>query len=455
MLSPPAPTSRRHLSARLVVVLVALVALGVTVDPVAAAPRQAPPTTRVAPTDPGPTPVTAAPTVPGLVAGASPDGTDLPYLGDPRVDPDLGGVAVDTPAFNQALRRYRVTEESVRVAGATFDTAVTQLADLQAAEVRLVGTLNQATRRRDKAEAGLAVLHTALAQLAVDDYIRGDSALPIGVDVDRATTLRRQQVVVKTVRSRQLAEARQHTRALDEATALLVATGAELDDVRQRIVATTATRDRAAADHERFTRQLVPDAKAIADARLTGTVPGLDFSFVALDAYYKAAKRMQVEEPTCGIRWQLVAAVSRTEGNHGTFGGATLDAEGNVSKPIIGIALDGSNGTAVVADSDGGKYDTDASQDRAVGPMQFIPSTWAKFARDGNGDGEIDPQNIYDSAVAAAELLCYFDPGVTSDDGMLAALRHYNNDGEYGALVVRRTHGYDEFRLPPPPAPRR
>ena len=51
---------------------------------------------------------------------------------------------------------------------------------------------------------------------------------------------------------------------------------------------------------------------------------------------------------------------------------ARLDPNGDESKPILGIALDGSTGVALVADSDGGKYDGDPTLDRAVGPMQFI-----------------------------------------------------------------------------------
>ena len=44
--------------------------------------------------------------------------------------------------------------------------------------------------------------------------------------------------------------------------------------------------------------------------------------------------------------------------------------------------------------------------DRAVGPMQFIPTTWQRFARDGDGNGAADPHNLYDAALSAAEYLC-------------------------------------------------
>ena len=53
---------------------------------------------------------------------------------------------------------------------------------------------------------------------------------------------------------------------------------------------------------------------------------------------------------------------------------------------IFGIALDGSHHTAVVRDTDGGQYDGDTTWDRAVGPMQFIPSTWSLVGVDGDSE---------------------------------------------------------------------
>src|SRR5690606_31470370 len=134
----------------------------------------------------------------------------------------------------------------------------------------------------------------------------------------------------------------------------------------------------------------------VADARLTSRVAETDFQFVALDAYVKAAAVLNGEAPACRIRWQVLAGISRTEGRHGTYGGSVLSGTGDVDPPIIGIPLNGSNNTAVVSDSDGGAFDGDAVHDRAVGPMQFIPTTWRYYGADGDLNGLIDPQNIYD-----------------------------------------------------------
>ena len=59
---------------------------------------------------------------------------------------------------------------------------------------------------------------------------------------------------------------------------------------------------------------------------------------------------------------------------------------------IYGIALDGTNNTAVIRDTDGGQYDSDDEFDRAIGPMQFIPSTWSVVGVDSDGDGSATPR---------------------------------------------------------------
>jgi membrane-bound lytic murein transglycosylase B len=416
---------------------VALAAVGV--NPVGA---QTPPTTSA--------PVSTTSSVPAQVLGGSPDGKELPQIIDPRLDPDLSRVAVDNPAFDRALGRYRATEQALADAVALEQRSVAELADLTAAEARLVGTLNQSTRRLDKSDARLAELRTSLQSLAVDDYIRGGATMAsdLNLSIDDATELRRQRVVVRTVRSTQLEDARQNTAVVDEMTAVIAEAVAELTEVRDRITTTTATRDRAVTDQARLRSQAELDIQAIADTRLEGNVVDQDFSLVALDAYYKAAKRMAFLAPSCRIGWSFIAGISRTEGRHGTYGGAELAANGQVDPAILGIALDGSNGTADIGDTDGGEYDGDPGTDRAVGPMQFIPSTWVRWAIDGNGDGEIDPQNMDDAAMAAAAYLCHSGPGLDADEGIRRAAYSYNQSDEYVELVLSRAKAYAEFRIP-------
>src|SRR5690606_12170063 len=117
-----------------------------------------------------------------------------------------------------------------------------------------------------------------------------------------------------------------------------------------------------------------------------------------LDAYKKAEAALREEKPGCNLPWQLLAAIGKVES--GQARGGRVSADGTTLSPILGPQLDG-NGFALIRDTDNGAYDGNSTYDQAVGPMQFIPSTWAWAGRDGNGDGRKDPNNVYDAALSA------------------------------------------------------
>ncbi|NED69187.1 murein transglycosylase, partial [Streptomyces sp. SID10244] len=92
--------------------------------------------------------------------------------------------------------------------------------------------------------------------------------------------------------------------------------------------------------------------------------------------------------------------IGRIESNHASNG--SVDAYGTTINPIAGPVLNGTlAGNAVIRDTDGGRIDGDSSHDRAMGPMQFIPSTWAAWGTDANGDGKADPNNVFDATYSA------------------------------------------------------
>ncbi|MFD7297040.1 lytic transglycosylase domain-containing protein [Streptomyces sp. NPDC059897] len=152
-----------------------------------------------------------------------------------------------------------------------------------------------------------------------------------------------------------------------------------------------------------------------------------------LDAYKKAAAEIGTTKPGCNLDWQLLAAIGKVES--GQARGGDVDADGNTLHAIKGPPLDG-NGFAKITDTDGGNYDGDTVHDRAVGPMQFIPSTWEWAGRDGNGDGKKDPNNVYDAALAAGHYLCRDDRDLSNALDLNKAILSYNNSSEYLATVL-------------------
>lgn len=162
----------------------------------------------------------------------------------------------------------------------------------------------------------------------------------------------------------------------------------------------------------------------------------------ALMAYGRAEIATRESQPGCRLSWATLAGIGRVESDHGRFGGAVVQENGWPSKPIVGVPLDGSGGFRAISDTDGGKYDGDTRVDRAVGPMQFIPSTWTRWASDGNGDGKADPQQLDDAALAAARYLCAGGRNMATADGWWAGLWSYNRSVEYGQKVFGLADSY-------------
>ncbi|MET7861288.1 lytic transglycosylase domain-containing protein [Streptomyces sp. NPDC005318] len=160
---------------------------------------------------------------------------------------------------------------------------------------------------------------------------------------------------------------------------------------------------------------------------LTGTAEsGIPASVLA--AYKKAQQSIASSDAACRLPWQLLAAIGKVES--GQARGGRVDANGTTFSPILGPVLDG-RGFAMIKDTDNGAYDGDATHDRAVGPMQFIPSTWETWGQDGNDDGRKDPNNIYDAALAAGRYLCAGSRDLAVAADLDRAVLSYNHSSEY------------------------
>lgn len=163
----------------------------------------------------------------------------------------------------------------------------------------------------------------------------------------------------------------------------------------------------------------------------------------SLVAYARAEIAVRQTDPDCKISWATLAGVGRVESHHGRYNGSRIGADGVLTPPIVGVALDGSPGVQAIPDTDGGRLDGDTQWDRAVGPMQFLPATWAKRGVRASGDGAApDPQNMDDAALSAAGYLCAQGGDLSSAEGWWKAVFAYNRSVAYGQNVFSGADAY-------------
>ncbi|HEY0949141.1 lytic transglycosylase domain-containing protein [Nocardioides sp.] len=176
--------------------------------------------------------------------------------------------------------------------------------------------------------------------------------------------------------------------------------------------------------------------------RIVSTASTSGIPSAALAAYQRAETVINAADKSCHLSWQLIAAIGRVESDHGRTNGNTLSPQGVAKPGIFGVALDGTHGTTRIADTDAGQYDADARFDRAIGPMQFIPSTWSVVGVDADGDGERNPQDIDDAALATAVYLCSGPDDLSTPSGQRAAVYRYNHSTAYVDLVLSIMNAY-------------
>ena len=116
----------------------------------------------------------------------------------------------------------------------------------------------------------------------------------------------------------------------------------------------------------------------------------------------------QAASETCeGMDWTLLAAVHRTETSFG-------------------------RGTAV-------------SSAGALGPMQFMPATWATYGVDGDGDGDGASDDVVDAVFGAANYLCA--NGAGDPTRLRAAVFNYNHSLDYVDEVLSIAASYGSVQV--------
>ncbi|MGW3521575.1 C40 family peptidase [Streptomyces hydrogenans] len=176
-----------------------------------------------------------------------------------------------------------------------------------------------------------------------------------------------------------------------------------------------------------------------------GEVSGIPSRMLA--AYQNAATRLPEEVPACrGMRWPILAGIARIESNHAS--GHTVSDAGDITPRILGPRLDGSGaGGNITAfpDTDNGRFDGDTAYERAVGPFQFLPSTWNGSGRDANDDHATDPHNADDAALGAAVYLCGKGRNLEARAQLEAAIFQYNHSQAYVQDVLSWIDRYSQM----------
>ncbi len=136
-----------------------------------------------------------------------------------------------------------------------------------------------------------------------------------------------------------------------------------------------------------------------------------------------------------GLPWPVLAAIGWVESRHGQ---RRADPHtGDVAPPIVGPALDGTNGTQRIRD------DTEADGwAHAHGPMQFLRSTWDRWGRlapNRPAGAAASPHNAWDAIHTAAAYLCGTDVRISD---LEQALLRYDRSDAYVREVLAKAAEY-------------
>ena len=160
----------------------------------------------------------------------------------------------------------------------------------------------------------------------------------------------------------------------------------------------------------------------------------------ALRAYARAARSAP---DGCHVGWTTLAGIGYVESRHGTLGGRSLGDDGRSSSPIIGPALDGQGQFAAIRSTPVTRsLHGDGTWEHAVGPMQFLPETWSRYAVDGDGDGRADPLDLDDAAAGAARYLCVGGGDLGTAVAWEKAVLSYNHSTAYVDSVYAAASAY-------------
>ena len=372
---------------------------------------------------------------------------------DPTLDRRIAALEFSGVAWQRAVDRYDDALFALADATRKIDQSADQLATLQSESDELHDRRRLLTDTSRDVAAELEVVEAILRERALDRFVNlGEETVTALDDPAELTRDGRSQELGRRVDEVQFETRTELLARQDDTEEALTSLAIRLVEIDAELASTTRVVEALTASVPRLETEVTAATEAVRRARWTASIPGVDFSVVALDAYLNAEDLLAEVWPSCNIDWWMIAGVARIESRHGQYGGRELRADGRVDRPIIGIALDGGPGVRAMVDTDGGRLDGDEVWDRAVGPLQFIPETWRARGRDGNDDGVEDPQNLYDAAYSAGRYLCAIGDDLSSRAALESAYFGYNNSSAYVDDVLSHALRYADFDLPSPAA---
>ena len=269
-----------------------------------------------------------------------------------------------------------------------------------------------------------AQIKAANAEVALYDRVRGlyESGGPLAsyaaiLDSGSVTSAFDRNEIVSRVVSAQVADV--HDLLNDAAAAQATANAAE-KRARAKIkagrsVADVANHIQALLDEQRALLKqadqrlaAVQAAQAALNAETTDFGAAMNATIANLRVLAPSSDYLSLYQGaagTCpGLSWTVLAAIGQVESGHGR----------NIGPSSAG----------------------------AMGPMQFMPATFAHYAVDGDGDGLANIVDPADAIYSAAHYLCANGAG-RSPSALNAAIFHYNHAGWYVEMVLKLSGMYN------------
>ncbi len=338
-----------------------------------------------------------------LLAGLPAGSARAESAADAEARAEAAAARVDAlrPAVEQALRAYDRSLAALS-SGVSRSMSAQQAADeadrLTAADQRAV---DSRVRALYMSGGTPALLVSVLGAGSATDALRrasyvqrlvraGTSAAT--ASADSGTALRDRANALQLAAESATTTAADVERTYAELSQVLAAAAAELSALDARARGLQAAEAAAAQVSALNAAVAAAGEQRVATARASAVVP-----LRYLRLYHQAAR-------TCrGMSWTLLAAIGQVESGHGA----------NTSSSYAG----------------------------AQGPMQFLPSTFASYAVDGDGDGVTDIQSPDDAVFSAAHYLCANGAG-RGEEATARAIWHYNHADWYVALVLKLAGQY-------------